>query len=216
MPSQPHHEPREAHAVVPHRECLLTFPGDKRIDDNECAIKMKSDKPERHADLRGGNRASESMTCSEFFKCGLKTMLVGNIVGLSNAGYRFGYAPKTRITEQENVESGHHTPPSAKRESWSIAHRSTEGAMFEPVSTSNTVCPSISWRFCQAAASAAAADGSTIMWHSSMSVRMPANSSSSLTTLTSSTRAQTARKANSAGTRHTSPSAIVAVGSSTA
>src|SRR5215471_15683568 len=163
MTSEAHHDPGEAHTVVPHRECLRTFPGDNRIGDDECPIQMKSDKPERDADLRGGYRASESMTCSEFFMCGLKTMFADNVGGIRNAGYRLRYAPKTRITQQQNVGCGHHTPPGAKSESWPIARCSTEGAMFDPVSTTNTVCPSISWRFCQAAARAAAADGSTIM-----------------------------------------------------
>src|SRR5262249_50910618 len=146
MASQPHHDPRKAHTVVPHRKCFLTFPGDNRIGDDERAIQMKSNKPKRDAYLRAGNGTSESMTCSEFFKCGLKAMLVGNVCGIRDVGHRFGYATKTRITQKQNVGSGHQTPPRAKREWWPIARWSTEGAMFDPVSTSSTVRPSISWR----------------------------------------------------------------------
>jgi len=64
---------------------------------------MKSDEPEGDADLRSGNRSSESMTGSEFFKRDLKTMFVGNVKGIGNAADRFGYAAKTRITQKQNI-----------------------------------------------------------------------------------------------------------------
>src|SRR5262245_32571859 len=141
MPSQPYHDPGEAHAVVPHRECLRTPPCDNRISDDERSIQMKSDEAQRHADLRRGNRTSESMPRSRFFKRTLKTMLVGNVCGVRKAGHGFRDAAKTRIAQQQNVRIGHHDPPFIKRESWASARWRTETAIFDPVSISSTLCP---------------------------------------------------------------------------
>src|ERR671919_120216 len=205
-------EPREAHAVVPHRERVLAAPGNGGIDHQERSpSQVHRDETLRHPDLGGGDGPPEPVAGPEVLKGRDEGIGLLPEPWVPDVTDPLRGMSKHRVADQADLRGAH---GSGKRCGPSSARRSTGGLMFAPERISTNLPPLTSSRRSHAAANAAAPEGSTRTCPASMSVRTAASRPSSGTTMASSTNLHKPSSACRAGTRQARPSATVSIGSS--